>query len=95
MVDKKKAKVVKPASPPEDEQPNLHQLDSQLGMFGVVLMLFCGTVSSYLFTSLPNALTRADLESYPGAFIAERAWENLKVLNGFGPKRPEVRRTRS
>ncbi|EDS40296.1 conserved hypothetical protein [Culex quinquefasciatus] len=86
MVDKKKGKVVKAASPPEDEQPNLHQLDSQLGMFGVVLMLFCGTVSSYLFTSLPDALTRADLESYPGAFIAERAWENLKALNDIGPK---------
>uniref|UniRef100_A0A1Q3FHC3 FXNA-like protease n=2 Tax=Culex tarsalis TaxID=7177 RepID=A0A1Q3FHC3_CULTA len=85
MVDKKKVKPSK-AVPPEDEQVNLHQLDSQLGMFGVVLMLFCGTVSSYLFTSLPDALTRADLERVPGAFIAGRAWENLKVLNDFGPK---------
>lgn len=68
------------------EDVNLHQIDSQFGMLGVVLMLFCGTISSYMLTSLPDALTRADLESYPGAFIAERAWENLKVLNAIGPK---------
>ncbi|XP_055540788.1 endoplasmic reticulum metallopeptidase 1-like [Wyeomyia smithii] len=68
------------------DEKNLHKIDSQLGMFGVVLMLFCGTISSYLISNLPAALTRADLERYPGAFIAERAWENLKVLNDFGPK---------
>lgn len=84
MVDRKKAKAAAQVDPPPEQ--NLHQLDSQLGMFGVVLMLFCGTVSSYLFTSLPAALTRADLETSPGAFIAERAWENLKVLNDMGPK---------
>lgn len=70
----------------QDEDHNLHQIDSQFGMLGVALMLLCGTVSSYLFTNLPNALTRADLERYPGAFIAERAWDNLKVLNDIGPK---------
>ncbi|XP_055617134.1 endoplasmic reticulum metallopeptidase 1-like [Toxorhynchites rutilus septentrionalis] len=68
------------------EDVNLHQIDSQFGMLGVVMMLFCGTISSYMLTSLPNALTRNDLERYPGTFIAERAWENLKVLNGIGPK---------
>lgn len=87
MVDQKRAKKQPSAAAgSRDEEPNLHQIDSQLGMLGVVLMLLCGTVSSYLFTNLPNALTRADLESYPAAFIAERAWENLKVLNDFGPK---------
>ncbi|XP_058813686.1 endoplasmic reticulum metallopeptidase 1-like [Topomyia yanbarensis] len=87
MVDERKVKKV-PAKieQRQEDEANLHKIDSQLGMLGVVLMLFCGTVSSYLFTSLPDALTRADLESYPGAFIAERAWENLKALNEFGPK---------
>lgn len=70
----------------QDGDHNLHQIDSQFGMLGVFLILLCGTVSSYLFTNLPNALTRADLESYPGTFIAERAWDNLKVLNDIGPK---------
>ncbi|XP_053694454.1 endoplasmic reticulum metallopeptidase 1-like [Sabethes cyaneus] len=72
--------------PVGDDENNLHKIDSQLGMFGVVLLLFCGSISSYLFTNLPEALTKADLEKYPGAFIAERTWENLKVLNDFGPK---------
>ncbi|XP_058462171.1 endoplasmic reticulum metallopeptidase 1-like [Malaya genurostris] len=70
----------------DEAEANLHRIDSQLGMVAVVLMLFCGTLSSYLLTNLPAALTRADLENHPGAFIAERAWENLKKLNEFGPK---------
>ncbi|XP_062536113.1 endoplasmic reticulum metallopeptidase 1-like isoform X1 [Armigeres subalbatus] len=87
MVERKKA-IKQPLlkSEPQNENCNLHQIDSQLGMLGVVLMLLCGTISSYLYTNLPNALTRANLESHPGAFIAERAWDNLKVLNDFGPK---------
>uniref|UniRef100_A0A182IWG8 FXNA-like protease n=1 Tax=Anopheles atroparvus TaxID=41427 RepID=A0A182IWG8_ANOAO len=65
---------------------NLHQLEAQHGILGIVLLLFCGTVSSYLCTYLPDALTIADLGSHPTAFIAERAWDNLQVLNDFGPK---------
>ncbi|XP_058460649.1 endoplasmic reticulum metallopeptidase 1-like [Malaya genurostris] len=65
---------------------SLHKIASQLGIVGIALMLVCGAISSYLCTNLPDALTRDDLENNPGAFIAERAWENLKALNGFGPK---------
>ncbi|XP_041767464.1 endoplasmic reticulum metallopeptidase 1-like [Anopheles merus] len=72
-------------SPPEDVA-NLHQLEAQHGILGIVLLLFCGTVSSYLCTYLPEALTAADLDRHPTAFIAERAWDNLQVLNDFGPK---------
>ncbi|XP_065085133.1 endoplasmic reticulum metallopeptidase 1-like [Ochlerotatus camptorhynchus] len=85
MVDRQR-KVKTKSKSSQDAPVNLHQIDSQLGMLGVLLMLICGAISSYLLSNLPNALTRADLENNPGAFIAERAWENLKVLNDFGPK---------
>ncbi|XP_052863651.1 endoplasmic reticulum metallopeptidase 1-like [Anopheles cruzii] len=70
----------------EEDVANLHQLEAQHGILGIVLLLFCGTVSSYLCTLLPDGLTSADLGTYPTAFIAERAWDNLQVLNDFGPK---------
>uniref|UniRef100_A0A182NKV7 FXNA-like protease n=1 Tax=Anopheles dirus TaxID=7168 RepID=A0A182NKV7_9DIPT len=82
--DAESSRVKKPT--PEDEVTNLHQLEPQHGILGIVLLLFCGTVSSYLCTYLPEALTTADLGRHPTAFIAERAWENLQVLNDFGPK---------
>ncbi|KFB43336.1 AGAP003422-PA-like protein [Anopheles sinensis] len=88
-----KAKVkpveTSPTVPPAKDgtvDGNLHQLEAQHGILGIVLLLFCGTVSSYLCTYLPDALTVADLASHPTAFIAERAWDNLQVLNDFGPK---------
>uniref|UniRef100_A0A182XUW1 FXNA-like protease n=1 Tax=Anopheles quadriannulatus TaxID=34691 RepID=A0A182XUW1_ANOQN len=71
---------------PSEDVANLHQLEAQHGILGIVLLLFCGTVSSYLCTYLPEALTAADLDRHPTAFIAERAWDNLQVLNDFGPK---------
>uniref|UniRef100_A0A182PS58 FXNA-like protease n=1 Tax=Anopheles epiroticus TaxID=199890 RepID=A0A182PS58_9DIPT len=74
------------ANAPVEDTTNLHQLEAQHGILGIVLLLFCGTVSSYLCTYLPEALTRADLDRHPTAFIAERAWDNLQVLNDFGPK---------
>uniref|UniRef100_A0A182W0J6 FXNA-like protease n=1 Tax=Anopheles minimus TaxID=112268 RepID=A0A182W0J6_9DIPT len=73
-------------TPPREDATNLHQLEAQHGILGIVLLLFCGTVSSYLCTYLPEALTTADLNRHPTAFIAERAWDNLQVLNDFGPK---------
>ncbi|XP_062551183.1 endoplasmic reticulum metallopeptidase 1-like [Armigeres subalbatus] len=85
MVDRQR-KVSKTKSKSSKDVTNLHQIDSQLGMLGVLLILICGSISSYLLSNLPDALTRAQLENNPGAFIAERAWENLKVLNDFGPK---------
>uniref|UniRef100_A0A182QZZ5 FXNA-like protease n=1 Tax=Anopheles farauti TaxID=69004 RepID=A0A182QZZ5_9DIPT len=72
--------------PTGEDVTSLHQLDPQHGILGLVLLLFCGTVSSYLCTYLPDALTTADLVRHPTAFIAERAWDNLQVLNDFGPK---------
>ncbi|XP_053657858.1 endoplasmic reticulum metallopeptidase 1-like [Anopheles marshallii] len=72
--------------PPDEDAANLHQLEAQHGILGIVLLLFCGTASSYLCTYLPEALTTADLSRHPTAFIAERAWDNLQVLNDFGPK---------
>ncbi|XP_055585943.1 endoplasmic reticulum metallopeptidase 1-like [Uranotaenia lowii] len=86
MVERRKRGGTGKVEPVGEDENNLHKLDSQMGMFGVVLMLFCGTVSSYMFTYLPDALTTAHLKSYPGAFIAERAWDNLQVLNDYGPK---------
>nr|XP_029712050.1 endoplasmic reticulum metallopeptidase 1-like [Aedes albopictus] len=85
MVDRQR-KIPKTKSKPSQDATNLHQIDSQLGMIGVLLILICGSISSYLLSNLPDALTRAQLENNPGAFIAERAWENLKVLNDIGPK---------
>uniref|UniRef100_A0A182T1V9 FXNA-like protease n=1 Tax=Anopheles maculatus TaxID=74869 RepID=A0A182T1V9_9DIPT len=82
---KVKEDVVK-HSPAREDAVNLHQLEAQHGILGIVLLLFCGTVSSYLCTYLPEALTTADLKLHPTAFIAERAWDNLQVLNDFGPK---------
>ncbi|XP_053670621.1 endoplasmic reticulum metallopeptidase 1-like [Anopheles nili] len=83
----KDASVVKDKDKNKDiKEANLHQIDAQLGILGIVLVLFCGTVSSYLCTYLPAALTTGDLARHPTAFIAERAWENLQVLNDFGPK---------
>ncbi|XP_049530243.1 endoplasmic reticulum metallopeptidase 1-like [Anopheles darlingi] len=89
MSPKAKQKTEDPsrASARSDESAtNLHQLDAQYGVLGIVLLLFCGTVSSYLCTLLPDALTSSDLNNHPTAFIAERAWESLQVLNDFGPK---------
>ncbi|EAT48189.1 AAEL000778-PA [Aedes aegypti] len=85
MVDRQR-KVPKTKPKPPQDATNLHQINSQLGMIGVLLILICGSISSYLLSNLPDALTRAQLENNPGAFIAERAWENLKVLNDIGPK---------
>uniref|UniRef100_A0A182JYN7 FXNA-like protease n=1 Tax=Anopheles christyi TaxID=43041 RepID=A0A182JYN7_9DIPT len=73
-------------APTPEDGANLHQLEAQHGILGIVLLLFCGTLSSYLCTYLPEALTVADLDRHSTAFIAERAWDNLQVLNDFGPK---------
>ncbi|XP_035900322.1 endoplasmic reticulum metallopeptidase 1-like [Anopheles stephensi] len=83
---KVKVKAAEDHSPTREDAVNLHQLEAQHGILGIVLLLFCGTVSSYLCTYLPEALTAADLHLHPTAFIAERAWDNLQVLNDFGPK---------
>ncbi|KFB37661.1 AGAP003432-PA-like protein [Anopheles sinensis] len=72
----------------EDEvrMQNLHEL-SPNSVYAAVLIVFgCGLVAGYLSTRLPAALTVADLERTPSAFIAERAWASLKTLNDIGPK---------
>uniref|UniRef100_A0A182NKW4 FXNA-like protease n=1 Tax=Anopheles dirus TaxID=7168 RepID=A0A182NKW4_9DIPT len=72
----------------EDERPvhNLHQLGSGAVYGALLFVLGCGLLTSYLATRLPPALTVADLERTPNAFIAERAWAGLKALNDIGPK---------
>uniref|UniRef100_A0A182IYS4 FXNA-like protease n=1 Tax=Anopheles atroparvus TaxID=41427 RepID=A0A182IYS4_ANOAO len=73
----------------EDEErqvQNLHELSTDSVYGAVLLVLGCGLLASYLSTRLPAALTVADLERTPSAFIAERAWTSLKTLNDIGPK---------
>lgn len=36
--------------------------------------------------NLPKALDNSDLLHNPSAFIAERAWKDLKILTNFGPR---------
>uniref|UniRef100_A0A182PMX6 FXNA-like protease n=1 Tax=Anopheles epiroticus TaxID=199890 RepID=A0A182PMX6_9DIPT len=73
----------------EDEQQqvkNLHHLTNGAVYGALLVVLGCGLLTNYLATRLPSALTVADLERSPHAFIAERAWASLKTLNDLGPK---------
>lgn len=65
---------------------NVHRISAWYGLVIVALVLAGGSVTNYFLTNLPDALTVADLERYPVAFIAERAWDNLKSFTDLGPR---------
>ncbi|XP_019554040.3 endoplasmic reticulum metallopeptidase 1 [Aedes albopictus] len=65
---------------------NIHHVSAWYGIVVVALVLAAGSVTNYFLTNLPEALTVADLERYPVAFIAERAWDNLKSFTDLGPR---------
>lgn len=45
-----------------------------------------GWYSKYRLLTLPEALTVVELDTHPKSFIAERAWQDLNILNNFGPR---------
>ncbi|XP_053687100.1 endoplasmic reticulum metallopeptidase 1-like [Sabethes cyaneus] len=65
---------------------SVHSISSWWGIGGIFLILFIGNLTSYTNSHLPDALRNAHLAKYPDAFIAERAYKDLKILNDFGPK---------
>lgn len=65
---------------------SVHSISSWWGIGGIFLILFIGNLTSYTNSHLPDALKNAHLSKYPNAFIAERAYKDLKILNDFGPK---------
>lgn len=65
---------------------NIHHVSAWYGIVVVALVLAAGSVTNYFLTNLPEALTVADLERYPVAFIAERAWDNLQSFTDLGPR---------
>lgn len=65
---------------------SVHSISSWWGIGGIFLILFIGNLTSYTNSHLPDALRNAHLAKYPNAFIAERAYKDLKILNDFGPK---------
>ncbi|XP_055618078.1 endoplasmic reticulum metallopeptidase 1-like [Toxorhynchites rutilus septentrionalis] len=65
---------------------SVHSISSWWGIGGIFIILFIGNLTSYTNSHLPDALRNAHLVKYPNAFIAERAYKDLKILNDFGPK---------
>lgn len=65
---------------------SVHSISSWWGIGGIFIILFIGNLTSYTNSHLPDALRNAHLAKYPNAFIAERAYKDLKILNDFGPK---------
>ncbi|XP_058460663.1 endoplasmic reticulum metallopeptidase 1-like [Malaya genurostris] len=65
---------------------SVHSISSWWGIGGIFLILFIGNLTSYTNSHLPDALRNAHLAKYPNAFIAERAYKDLRILNDFGPK---------
>ncbi|XP_058813687.1 endoplasmic reticulum metallopeptidase 1-like [Topomyia yanbarensis] len=65
---------------------SVHSISSWWGIGGIFLILFIGNLTSYTNSHLPDALRNAHLAKYPNAFIAERAYKDLRIMNDFGPK---------
>ncbi|KAG4068422.1 hypothetical protein HA402_007942 [Bradysia odoriphaga] len=65
---------------------NVHSLPQWYALALVALALAISYASHYLLFNLPIALTIDDAKDNPNAFIAERAWADLKALNDMGPR---------
>ncbi|EDS40295.1 conserved hypothetical protein [Culex quinquefasciatus] len=65
---------------------SVHSISSWWGIGGIAMILLIGNLTSYSNSHLPDALRNSHLASFPNAFIAERAYKDLKILNDFGPK---------
>ncbi|CAG9799018.1 unnamed protein product [Chironomus riparius] len=56
-------------------------------LFFLAYIVALGFLSNYFLHRLDTkALLKSQEERYPGSFIAERAYQQLKILNDFGPK---------
>lgn len=65
---------------------NVHNVSSWWAIGALLMILGLGFYTQYRLSSLPTPLLTDDLISHPDAFISERAFHDLKILNDFGPK---------
>lgn len=65
---------------------NIHNLSIWWGALWIFMVFSLGWYSKYRLFTLPDALTVNDVPTHPNSFIAERAWQDLNILNNFGPR---------
>lgn len=64
----------------------MHSLSAVWGIFGLMFIIGIGVFSKHLLGQMPKPLRNSEQKYYPTSFIAERAHNDLKVLNDFGPR---------
>lgn len=70
----------------QSPRSGVHSLSNWWTLLCVGLVVVLGYLTRLRLLALPKDLNVNDLEKFPDAFIAERAWHDLNILTSFGTR---------
>lgn len=64
----------------------MHNLSDWWALLCIIVVLALGYFSRARLLQLPNALTTKDAADHSESFIGQRAWDDLYIITGYGPR---------